>query len=349
MRVGIVNDVWAVAEALRRLVARMGQHEVVWVAHDGREAVEKCVADRPDVVLMDLVMPVMDGVEATREIMRQAPCAILIVTAKVEGNAPLVFKAMGYGALDVVGTPTRDLDGTAPLLAKLSKIATLTGKQGHPQVASTLAADVPSYHGQPAPLALIGCSAGGPKALQEVFAHLPSSFATAILVVQHVDAQFAPGFAAWLGDQAPFPVEIAAEGCAPKPGTALLAATNDHLVMQADLRLHYTPEPLETPYRPSVDALFESVARHWPDRGTGVLLTGMGSDGAVGLLALKRLGWHTIAQDQETSVIYGMPKAAAELDAAVEILPLSKIARALADQMIRRERLPQPVRRPETP
>ncbi|MCD6059926.1 MAG: Chemotaxis response regulator protein-glutamate methylesterase CheB [Moraxellaceae bacterium] len=179
-------------------------------------------------------------------------------------------------------------------------------------------------------LVAIGASAGGPSALAEVLGGLPAGFAAAVVVIQHVDEQFSAGLAEWLDQHCALPVRLARDGELPLPGSVLVAGTNDHLVMSAGGCLLYTPEPKEAVYRPSVDAFFESASRHWPGAVVGVLLTGMGRDGARGLRALREGGHHTIAQDEASSAVYGMPKAAALLDAAVEILPLDGIAPRLA-------------------
>jgi chemotaxis response regulator CheB len=178
-------------------------------------------------------------------------------------------------------------------------------------------------------LVAIGSSAGGPAALASVLRELPADFPAAVIVVQHIDAQFAPGLAKWLGEHSKLPVRAAASGDMPTTGTVLLAATNDHLILESPTRLGYTRNPVEYSYRPSVNAFFESSARHWRGPLIGVLLTGMGSDGAKGLKMLRNLGHYTIAQDQKTSAVYGMPRAAADLQAATEILPLDRIASAL--------------------
>ncbi len=329
MRIAIVNDSAAAVEALRRVVLTRPPCEIAWIAHSGAEAVAQCAADTPDLVLMDLMMPGMDGVEATRRIMKESPCAILVVTATVSGNTDAVFEAMGHGALDAVDTPVLDADsrivGGALLLAKINTIAKLLGK-GPRRVER---AEVKSPRGDIAPLVGIGASTGGPGALSDILSRLPARFGAAIVIVQHVDQRFASGMADWLGSRCPLPVHMIAGGEKPEPGVVSLAGTNDHLVLRPDLSLAYTPHPAKSPYRPSVDVFFESVAAHWPSKDTGVLLTGMGRDGAEGLLALRQAGWHTISQDEASSVVYGMPKAAAELEAAVEIGSPSKIAQTL--------------------
>ena len=286
--------------------------------------------ETPDLVLMDLLAG-MDGVEATRRIMARTPCAVLIVTDSVRANAARVFEAMGHGALDVVEMPAGAngslQDGAAPLLARIATVSFLIGEKAVRRVpASGTRTELCQ-----SPLIAIGASAGGPSALVAVLRGLPNDFPAAIVIVQHVGAEFAGGLADWLSGQLPVPVRIARERESPAVGTVLLAGTSEHLVLKSANQLGYTPEPRDNVYRPSVDVFFHSVSRLWQGRAVGVLLTGMGNDGAQGLKALRSRGHHTIAQDQATSASYGMPKAAAALDAAVDILPMERIASRLVE------------------
>ncbi len=331
MRVAIVNDSPMALEGVRRVIS-MSQHQVAWLARDGAEAVWRAQSDTPDLILMDLIMPVMDGVEATRKIMQQSPCAILVVTATVSGNASKVFQAMGFGALDAVNTPVLGLDGQAQgcdeLLAKIGTIEKLlrqTNKPGHHVASYAMAPPAASGRG----LVAIGASSGGPQALSTVLSKLPADFSSPVVIVQHVDPNFSQELARWLDSQCALDVRLAKEGDELLAGRVLVAGSGDHLILTASHRLSYTPHPREMPYRPSVDVFFDSVVQHWNHSVVGVLLTGMGRDGAQGLLQLRDKGGHTIAQDEATSTVYGMPKAAAQIGAAVEILPLNDIAPAL--------------------
>lgn len=335
MRIGIVNDMVLAAEALRRTIIHASKHDVVWIAQDGADAVARCERDRPDLILMDLFMPRLNGVEATRQIMAKTPCAIVIATAQVENHTGKIFEAMGAGALDAVNIPVftadHNLDGTKELIAKIEIINRLLGPP-------------PSYHrlgsnSKPALLTppraerliAIGSSAGGPSALTTILAALPMDFPASVVIVQHVDKQFAHGLTVWFATHTKMQVRVAAEGDRLEPGQIYLAGRDRHLVMFSPTQLGYTSQPATASYCPSVDVFFQSVARQWRGKAVGVLLTGMGRDGAQGLKALRDAGHHTIAQDKISSAVYGMPKAAAELEAAKEILALDKIAARLTN------------------
>ncbi len=337
MRIAIVNDMRMATEVLRRIVAGAG-HEVAWTALDGQEAVRRCAADVPDLILMDLIMPVMNGAESTKAIMRATPCPILVVTASVEQNIALVFAALGHGALDAVCTPALGSDGTLGggdlLLAKIARLGAMaapavmapvhTSPAAAPAAASRQAAPLP-------PLVLIGASTGGPRVLATLLAALPAGYRGAVVIAQHIDREFAGGMAGWLAEQAKLPVRLVQPGERPAAGTVLISGENDHLVLQADRTLTYAAEPRSVPYRPSVDELFMSAARHWPAPGLAVLLTGIGRDGAAGMLALRQAGWTTVAQDEASSVVYGMPKAARDNGGAEQVLPPARIALTMTE------------------
>jgi two-component system response regulator WspF len=332
MRIAIVNDLRAACEALKRVIGSLPDHQVAWTANDGVEAIAMARRDRPDLILMDLLMPHMDGAQATRQIMAIAPCAILVVTATVSGNISLVYDAMGYGALDAVDTPmlgpAGEVSGAGALVEKIGTIAKLVGATADPQ---RVRRHVP---GAPPPrLLVVGASTGGPKAVADLLFPLPQDWNVAIVVVQHVDVAFAPGLAKWLGDRTGRSVRVAEHGQEPLAGDVLLAGTNDHLVLTKSRTLEYRQEPRDVFFRPSVDVFFDSVAEHWPQRGAAALLTGMGRDGAKGLLKLRSRGWHTIAQDEASSVVYSMPKAAIEAGAACEVLGIAAMPKVIAARL----------------
>jgi two-component system response regulator WspF len=333
MKIAIANDSAMAAEALRRVVASTAEHQVLWIARTGAEAVRMCEENRPDLVLMDLNMPELDGVEATRQIMEQSPCAILVVTGRPQDNVNQVFRALGAGALDVTATPVLQGQpgGDAELLAKIRTMDKLIRHSGGNQAMlprtalnGNGAADNAGAE-KVTTLLAIGASTGGPVAVSKMLAGWKPPRGCAIVVVQHIDQHFADNFARWLGEQLDMPVRAIEEGDELAAGAVLIAKSNDHLTLDQNLRLRYDSHPKDYAYRPSVDVFFHCVAQHWKGEAVGVLLTGMGRDGAEGLLAMRRAGQTTLAQDQLSSAVYGMPRAAAELDAAQMILPLAKI------------------------
>jgi len=324
-------------EVLRRIVSSRPEHQIVWCAKNGAEAVMGCGHEIPDLILMDLMMPVMDGVEATRRIMALTPCPILIVTSSVSGHAPEVFRAMGAGALDVVATP---VIGTAPqddmggdLLKKISLIEKLTspGKKSNITAAKSLNDGRAKRNKEH--LIALGCSTGGPQAILEILAHLSADIQAAVVVIQHMDKRFTAGLVSWLAKQLTIPVRRIREGQRLKKGVVMIPDTNKHLRLEEDLKLSYTSEPEDNFYHPSIDVFFNSAAKYWPGPITAALLTGMGRDGAAGLATLHKRGCATIAQDKESSIVFGMPKAAIELGAAREILPLQEIGPRIREKI----------------
>ena len=326
MRIAIVNDVVMATEAMRRVITAEGSHVIAWTARDGQEAVERAVSDSPDLILMDLLMPRMDGVEATRRIMAQRPCAIVVVTASVSDHSSIVFEAMGVGALDAVNTPVLEWPGggkgAADLLAKIETIRKLIGANPGQMAVKDSA---PWSRQLTSHLIAVGASAGGPAALARILSYLPGNFEFPIVVIQHVDSRFVAALANWLDDQTPLRVQLAQEGEQPQPGSVLLAGQDQHLVCAPGGQLRYISQPVEHLYRPSIDVFFNSLREHWRGTLTGVLLTGMGRDGAQGLLNLRRAGHHTVAQDEATCAVFGIPKAAAQIGAVAEVMPLEQI------------------------
>ena len=341
MKIGIVNDLAICIESLQKVLTSVPDYQVAWVAKNGLEAVERCKEFTPDLVLMDMYMPDMDGVEATRRIMRENPCPILVVTSTVAGNSAKVFEAMGAGALDAVATPVIGKAGEAvegeELLKKIYRIGELTGSRHQISGKSFQAVAKPKVQIEAIDLVLLGCSTGGPKILTEILATFPKKYSAAFIIIQHMDERFTPGLAEWMDSQIDLPVRIAREGAMPEPGMVLMACTDDHLVMTPKLTLSYSREPQDNFYHPSVDVFFLSVARYWPAAGIAALLTGIGRDGAEGLLALHTRNWYTIAQDRDSSIVYGMPKAAEQIGAATDILPAGKIGTAIRDYLLKKK------------
>ncbi len=311
------------------------EHSIVWIAHDGSEAIEHCARDRPDLILMDALATGMNGPEAIRRILARWPCAIVALADDVHARAGRVFEAMSAGALDVIRIPSPSSNGrSADVKAMLGKVETVDRLLGRPGRERRRAAmrRVPDEAPKPERfLVVMGASAGGPAALARILSGLGADFPAAVAVVQHVDASFAEALARWLGRQSALAVRLARDGEEPQPGVVLLAGRASHLVLTAAERWSYQPTPLHCAHQPSVDVFFRSVSRHWKGRAVGVLLSGMGRDGAAGLRVLREAGHLTIAQDRASSAVYGMPRAARELDAASEILALDRIAPRLTN------------------
>jgi two-component system response regulator WspF len=291
MHIGLVDDELDEVQLIRRLVDPVPGYRIAWVSQADAETVEKCLNDKPDLLLLKLGMR---GLDAAR-----------------------------IPALDEAG----EIDGGEELLRKIAIIGRLIGKK-ESRVGPVERRPSGPKRDAP-PLFAVGASTGGPKALAHIFSRLPGNLGVCFVVVQHVDTQFVKGLADWLDAQTPLKVAIAQEGEAPQPNRVLLAGGEDHLIFGPDAGFHYTSEPRDYPYRPSVDSLFQSLRRHWQRQDVAILLTGMGRDGAKGLKGLREAGWHTIVQDEETSTVYGMPKAALSCGAAVEVLPLARIPEAI--------------------
>jgi two-component system response regulator WspF len=328
MRIAIAHANPRAVATLRAVLDAERHVEIAWIAVDRFETIHRCETDSPDLLLLALDLPPLDGVVAARRIMAESPCAIVLLSDGAQRSLPGLYDAMIGGALDVVSGSLTDGDRSLAiesLLQKIGVVARLIGRSGAPQQR----AGEPALHVSVDRLVALGASTGGPHALGQVLSGLSRDLPAAVVIAQHMDAGIAPSFAEWLMRSTGFPVRIARSGDRPVVGEALLAATDAHLVLTASGTLRYQTEPTETPYCPSVDVFFHSLAVHGPARSVAVLLTGMGQDGAQGLEALRRACWLTLAQDRDTSVVYGMPRAAAEAGAAKQVLPLDRIAGAI--------------------
>jgi len=337
MKVAIVNDSKMAAEILRRIVAALPDFTLDWIAYSGEEALQLCAKSHPDIILMDLIMPGIDGAETTRRIMKTTPCVILVVTATTVGNRDKVFEAMGHGALDAVNTPVlgsgSGLEGADALVQKLRTVSRLAVSHRPKAKLNFPCFDEHTPDTSGLPVVAVGASTGGPQAVAEILSHLPADFPAIVLVVQHVDQQFTPGLAAWLQRYSRIPVSIARHRERLSSGEVWLAGTRQNLTCQNGMVFYQAPAE-DAAHGPSVDALFFSLAQIHLAPRVGVLLSGMGRDGAAGLLALRKSGALTIAQDEATSVVYGMPRAAAEIGAAAEILPLPAIGPRICQSIV---------------
>jgi two-component system chemotaxis response regulator CheB len=344
IRVLVVEDSLTVRKRLCEVLAADPELEIVGEAADGRRAIELCGSLRPDAMTLDMILPVMSGLAVTEYVMAHYPTPILIVSASTNrGELFKTYDALAAGAVDVLDKSPADgadeawersLRAAVRMVARIKVITHPRGRLQRLGPESGLDA-MPSRPPAPRPARLpvlaLGASTGGPAAVIEVLSALPAGFPLPMLLVLHLGAPFAAAFAEWLDGQTPHRVAYARDGepLAGARGRVVLAPPDRHLVIRgAELRL--TGDPERHSCRPSVDVLFESVARACGAAGIGCLLTGMGRDGAAGLLAIRRAGGRTVAQDEATSVVYGMPREAALLGAAERVLPLGAIGAALA-------------------
>ena len=324
MRLAIVHGSPGVARALQRALQEGGEHEVLWTAQRPATALGQLREQAPELLLLDTATTDPSCVEVTRKVVARKTCGVLLLADRPQAHMTRIYEAMGHGALDVVACPLAPDGKLLSCTLVRAKVRTL---------AKVIALSMPPprrARGKHAALVAIGASTGGPQALFRILSELPSELSPAILVVQHVDSEFSVGLSQWLQEATGLKVSLATTGVVPRAGEVLLATSEEHLVMTAAGTLAYTAEPRLSPYRPSIDVLFHSLAEHHVAPAIAVLLTGMGRDGAAGLKSLRDAGWHTLAQDEASSVVFGMPKAAIELGAAERVVSLDAMAAAIA-------------------
>lgn len=359
VRVLVVEDSLTVRERLLEVLARDPEVEVVGQGNNGQAAIDLCRALRPDVITLDMHMPLLDGLAATEHIMGHYPTPILIVSASTNrGELFRTYDALAAGAVDVLEKPRGDdtddswekkFLSTVKLVSRIkvithprARLSSLT----HSNAPTAVGVNRAPVTAAPRPpwtptignaIVALGASTGGPGSLVEVIRGIPSDAAATLIVVLHIDEPFGVAFADWLASQTGRRVAYAVEGetVEASRGRVVMARPGRHLIVKnGRFMTHFDPERHSC--RPAIDVLFESLAVDVGPRTIGCLLTGMGRDGASGLLAIRRAGGRTISQDEATSVVYGMPREAALLGAAERILPLGDIGSNIA-QMLRQE------------
>jgi len=339
IKVLIVEDSKVVQEFLVHILTSDPSIQVVGVADNGEEALEAAKQKRPDVITMDIHMPKVDGFEATRAIMEAVPTPIVIVTGSLRAKElASTFRAMEAGALAVVLRPpgighpeheaaARELVRTVKLMSEIKVV------RRHPAAKERALPPTAEIEVRKAAAEIqaiaIGASTGGPPVLQQILSGLPRDFPVPVLMVQHIAAGFIKGFVEWLSGTTRFPVHIALHGEYPLPGHGYVAPDGFHLGIGNGPRIVLSDHAPENGLRPSVAYLFRSVAQTLGPRAAGVLLTGMGRDGAAELREMKDRGAVTIVQNKESSVVHGMPGEAVALNAHTHILPPDKIAMLL--------------------
>jgi two-component system chemotaxis response regulator CheB len=347
IRVLIVDDMATIRMALRFILESDPQLTVVGAVGSGEEAVAFCRKSRPDIITMDINMPGMGGYEAIRQIMSETPCPIVVITGiESQHLMDVSFKALALGALTVLpklrgfspdDAETKSLIQQIKIMAGVKVVRRSLRTESPPAMINkggvqpaAPAKDTGSFTLQnAAQLVAIGLSTGGPPALQTLLSGLSSSFPLPIVIVQHISPGFMFGLASWLSNVTPFRCKLGELGETIKPGTVYLAPDNTHMTFKGTSNLWLdSSEPIDG-HRPSATVLFESVAQNFGAKAIGILLTGMGKDGARGLKAMHEAGAYTIAQDEASSLIFSMPKAAIDLNAVKEVLDINQIASRL--------------------
>jgi two-component system chemotaxis response regulator CheB len=336
IKVLIVDDSKVIQEVMKFILSTDPDIEIAGIAGSGQEAVELAEKLKPDVITMDFHMPGINGYEATKIIMETNPTPIVIVSGSVSAReVSNSLRLMEVGALAVVYRPpltdhsslsdeSRELIGTIKLMSEIKVVRRipLRKRSGSHQNINKLMSDQLKNEIK---LVAIGASTGGPMAIQKIISKFPSNFNVPVLIVQHIAAGFVRGFADWLSASSGIYVKVASDGEQLEPGVAYVAPDNFHMGITDGLRIKLSTTPPENGLRPAVDYMFRSVAEVLEDKAIGILLTGMGKDGAVELKRMKDRGALTIAQDRDSSVIFGMPGEAVRLGAVTHELPCEKI------------------------
>jgi len=339
IKVLIVDDSRVVREVLKDILSDSGI-EVIGEASDGKQAIDLARDLKPDLITMDVMMPVMDGLTAVEQIMAYYPTPILVFASSLNRkDVNIAFEAIQLGALDVVEKPDnlstdgmKEMRGTLihkiRLLSNIKVIRHIKGRRRNRIIEAPPAIEKAPISEQKIKVVAIGASTGGPKAVMSLFKQLPENLPTPILLVQHIGANFTQGFVDWLDRESPLNVKMAEEGEKIRSGTVFVGPGERHLETVGD-HVKLTSGPMVNNCRPSVDVLFSSVAKSFGEQSLAVLLTGMGRDGAEGMLDIKKRKGTTIVQDEQSSTIFGMPKAAIELGVADKVVPLNDIPKEI--------------------
>lgn len=335
VKVLVVEDSITTRRFLVDLINQTPGMMVCGEAYDGAEAIRLVEELRPSVISMDIHMPKMDGVEATRQIMQLSPRPIVVASNGVgQREVDVAMLALEAGAVAAIPKPSaapQDVQQRMDYLRMLNYMARVS-------VVRRYKADVPQsttpirvQADTNLELIVIGASSGGPGAVARILENLPAELPVPILLVQHLAAEFVPGFVNWLDRRTALPVRLAMKNRRPIPGEVWVAPGGVHMILKADGTIAFDPEKGQHRHQPAVDVLFESVAALCGKSSIGVLLTGMGEDGALGLQSLHEAGARTIVQDEASAVVFGMPAAAIERGAAEFILPDTQIAQVLQE------------------
>ncbi|MDB4970541.1 MAG: cheB [Myxococcales bacterium] len=337
IRVLVTDDSLFMRAAIKKILSADARFEIVGEARDGREAVDKVLALKPDVCTMDFNMPNLDGAAAVREIMRTRPTPVVMLSAHTREGARETFEALAAGAVDFLAKPSGEVSAELMIVGKqlVAKLAAAAQSRPMPMASAPRPAAAPRIT-QPRAVGLVGprivvvgVSTGGPAALGRFLPRFPADTSLALLIVQHLPAGFTAPLAERLDSMSAIRVREAADGDRPEAGLALIAPGDRHLEVLPDGTLRTNEDPEVNGVRPSADVTMRSAALVFGRRVVGVVMTGMGKDGAEGMRSIKQAGGATLVQDEATSVIWGMPRACVDAGCADRVVPLDALADAV--------------------
>ena len=347
IRVLVVDDSLFMRKALVRMLTSDPAIEVVDTASDGLEGYNKTMLLKPDIVTLDVRMPGMDGIATLAKIMEDCPVPVLMLSSLTSEGGEVTLRALDLGAVEIIDKSSAhtvmDIAGIADeLIRKVKAIAGVDAIK-----IARIKAERREERSEPGPrphthktsryeLVVIGASTGGPPALQEILTRLPENLPAAVVVVQHMPVGFTASLSERLNNLSPMYVSEAYDGDIIEPGRCLIAPSGLHMTLKkvgTELSVALSKEPSDTLHRPSVDVLMESAAEVVGRAGIGIILTGMGGDGAKGLLAMRKAGARTFAQDEESCVVYGMPKVAVDMGGVEASIPLKLVAPTIISEL----------------
>ncbi len=343
IKVLLVDDSPIALTILGRILSTAPDIQVVGTAKNGKKGLDLIPELNPDVLCVDLHMPVMDGYEFTKEVMRKFPKPILVVSVSVQEGSTNIFKLLQAGAVDVFAKPRSGIESEydkrgLELISKVRMVAGVIPIRRHGEMRikePTVRTDETPHTAfkffpfKDFKIIAIGASTGGPQTLHTILSPLPANFPIPIICIQHIGEEFLDGFVEWIASQCRIKVKIADIGEFPEAGTIYFPEAESHLKVDAEGRFFSTSEPLYDGHRPSITVTMRSIADYYKNNAMAILLTGMGRDGAEGMLSVSQTGGITIAQSEASSIVFGMPKAAIEIGAASFVLSAEEIAKVL--------------------
>ncbi len=356
IKVLVVDDSALVRRIITDALERDPEITVVGNANNGKTAVFKSFTLDPDVITMDIEMPIMNGLEALREIIRVNPKPVIMMSVLTQYGAEVTFKALEYGAVDFVPKPSSVLsmspeELSAQLVAKVKAVAKsvirirpsrfenekeYSDNKDSFKYEAPLKMDSLSKGGKSGKLVGIGASTGGPSALMKVFSSFPDNFPAPVLVVQHMPEGFTKAFAERLNSSSSLEVKEAEDMDKVLPGCGYIAPGHSHIILEKradEFLIRLSKSEKVSGHRPSIDVMLSSIAENYTSELIGVIMTGMGRDGAEGMSKIRKKGGYTVAQDEETSVVYGMNRVAVELGGVVDKVPLEQISKKIVEHL----------------